>query len=333
MKFTRFKNTLCLTTTCLALGAFSTANAVNLNYEGLSFLEKPLATHIGDTTLELTGLLDAAAQFSDKADNDTNLSSSFQIGAETQLRNSWTIGATYLGEYVSNADDEYSDRAAVYLRNIWGTLSVGDVTGLVERVTGRDSRVGNADLAFDRPLAALEETGLTFIGRLGPSQYAVTVDEDSNYSLGLVFQRPIGNRDYRLSVNYRESELNTADGLAVFETDSIELFGELTYGSTIVDAALGYERLSLGAYDADRKYINLGASRKLGVLSLSAHAHFGDIEDQNERSYALGASYDIARGLSLNLGVNYSDAQTDLQGITIRNEDDTSGSISLTYRY
>ena len=49
------------TTSAIALLGLATAayaDGVSLNYERLSFLEEPLATEVGDVTLELRGTID-----------------------------------------------------------------------------------------------------------------------------------------------------------------------------------------------------------------------------------------------------------------------------------
>ena len=58
------------------LGTAQTVSAVNLNYESLSSLEKPIATHIGDTTISLTGLIDAGIDL--KNDDALDLASLLQ---------------------------------------------------------------------------------------------------------------------------------------------------------------------------------------------------------------------------------------------------------------
>ncbi len=308
-------------------------SAVNLNYDNLSFLEKPIATHIGDTTIELNGLIDGAVDLDEDSNTDFVLTNRFQVNVETQLANSFTIGGTYLGEYVIDDENEYDDNIALYIGGVAGTASLGDVTALVQEETSRQSRVGNAELNFDSQLGGLADVGITYTGRLGPSRYALTVDEDENYSVGAVYQRPIGNKDYRLSFNYRDSHYESSDESMLFDSRGVHFVGALTYGSTVYDFGLGLERLSSDTVNVDRKYLSAGVSHKVGVLSLSAEAHVGDIEGQQEVSYAVGARYDIARGMSVNLGVNHSDSEVIVEGVNIVDEEDTRAILSFTYRF
>ena len=318
------------------LGTFlgnSCSYAVDLNYENLSFLEEPIATHIGDTTIQLNGLVDGALDLESGADTGAVLTTLFQIGAETQLANSLTIGGAYFGEYVSSDDDRYDDNVAAFVRGIWGTVSLGDVTSMINEETRRQRGAGNADLGFDQQLGELADKGVSYIGRFGPSKYGFTIDEDGGFSVGTTFQRPLGNTDYRFSANYRDSSFETNDGSRLLDSQGVSFVAGLTYGSSIFDVELGFEKLSSGPIDIDRKYLSLGASKKIGVWSFSVAGHVGDIEGQDEVSYALGASYDIARGISLNIGVNHNDTQVNVDGVSLLDEDETKALISFRYRF
>ena len=102
--------------------------------------------------------------------------------------------------------------------------------------------------------------------------------------------------------------------------------GEVIYGSTSFDIGVGYERLSSNGPDTDRRYISLGVRGKTGVLGWSAEAHYGRIGGDDEISAALGAQYDIARGLSANLGLNHARAKADAGTFRIVDTRVTKGS-------
>ncbi len=319
------------------------ASAVDLNYESLSSLEEPLAFEYADVTFSVNGLFDASSIYRDSDDDtDYQLLGNFQINAETQLSNSWTLGAAYFGEG-SDDDGDYEDNIAAYLSGVWGTVSVGNVSELVREQARRRRGVGNAELNFDDRLGQLGDYGITYIGRFGPAQLLATFDQDGGYEVGGTYQRPMGNKDYRFAIRYRDTEYNFADNLdfsgmssfdfASLESKSLGFVSELTYGSLVFDAELGFEQLSNSFISLDRKYVSLGASRKIGRLAFSAEAHFGDIEGQSETSYAAGVAFDVARGLSLNFGLNHSDAQVDVNGISILDNDDTEVSVSLRYSF
>ena len=337
MTYSRTLSSLRLSTFAIAILNISTVQAegVSLNYETLSSIEEPIATHVGDTTIELTGLIDTPLNYDIDGDDDTEVEfiGNFQISAETQLDNNLTIGAVYFGQYESGVDDDYIDNAAAYAGGVWGTVFAGNVTGLVHEQTRRNRGTGNAELAFDQPLASLADDGIAYIGRYGPVKISSVFDEDNNFDLGLEFQRPIGNKDYRFSTRYTESIYNTADGMIEFDSKALSLVGELVYGSSLFDLSLGYEQLTSSAVEANRWYISTGAARKHGVWTVSASAHYGEIEDQKETSASLGLRYDIARGLSVNVGLNYQDADINIDGINIVNDDQTTAILSLRYSF
>ena len=309
--------------------------AADLNYESISSLEEPLAFEYQDVTFSLTGLLDSGGIYSEQNDSsDTTYLGNIQLSAETQLSNSWTLGGAYFAEYdESNENDEFTDNVAVYVGGIWGIGSVGNVTGLVRETTRRLRGTGNADLFFDDNLGALDDYGVTYIGRFGPSQFLATADQDGNYEIASTFQRPIGNKDYRFSLRFSDSEYTPDNEITTFDSLALKFVSELTYGSNVFDLGLGLEQLSTNSISYDRRYLSFGASRKIGRLTFSGEAHFGDIEGASETSYALGANVEIARGLSLNLGLNHRDAMIDLDTISLVNEDDTEASLSLRYSF
>jgi hypothetical protein len=308
------------------------AKALNLNYDSLSSLEQPLAAHYSDVTFSLTGLVDAALNYGSDAEG-SSLLGNFQVGAETQLANSWTLGAGYFAEYTSADNDNYSDNVGVYVGGVWGTVSIGNVTGLVREQTRRTRGVGNAELDFDDQLGQLDDTGLSYVGRFGATQLIATIDDEGGYEIGGVFQRPIGNKDYRFSLQYRDSKLTVDNAVIEFGSKGLGLVAELTYASSVFDLGVGLEQINANNVSADRTYLSFGAAHKVGVLTYSAEAHFGDTDGQRETSYAAGISYDVARGISINAGLNYSDAQVDLNGLALLNVDQTEGSLSFRYSF
>jgi len=321
------------------------AQSISLNYENLSSLEEPIAVQYNDITLSLNGLADGYQYHNEASNGDSTLRGNFQLGAETQLANSWTLGSAYFGEYTntnsdnsysdddSYSDDSYSDNLAVYLGGVWGSLSIGNVTGLVREQTRRIRGTGNAELNFDDQLGQLEEYGLTYIGRFGPTQLLLTLDKDQHFEIGSTYQRPIGNKDYRFSLSYRDSVYTADNQVDDFESNAFGFITELTYGSTVVNLGIGLERLSNDSINLDRQYLSVGANRKVGRLTFSGELHFGETEGQNEESLAIGIRADIARGLSFNLGINHNQADLAQAGVSILNSDETRGIASLRYSF
>ena len=317
------------------------AQDISLNYESISSLEEPIATEIGDVTIVLTGLLDASLIRDTGDDNDTDagLIGNFQVSALTQLSNRWRVGLTYFGQYAagepseSDSEDRYSDNAAVSIGGMWGTVLGGDVSGIVREQTRRLRGAGNASLAFDDALGVLADRGGGYMGRFGPWVVGTVADEDGNFDAGAMFQRPAGDKDYRLTLRATRGVYTAADGSRRFDTRAGGIVGEVIHGSTSFDAGVGHERFSSSGPDADRWYVSAGVRKKVGVMSLSLEGHFGRIESRDEVSAAFGLQYDVARGLSANLGLNHAEVRLALDGATFVDTRDTKTVLSFRYSF
>lgn len=323
-------------TALLGVATAAYADGVSLNYERLSFFEEPLATEVGDVTLELRGTIDLPVSVQLEGDNreDYNFTGNFQVSAETQTANQLTLGAAYFGQYATeDSDDHYTDNVAGYVGGVWGTLIGGNVSGIVREETRRARGVGNAELAFDATYGTLDDLGGSYVGRYGPVVLSGTIDEDANVDVGFMFQRPLGNKDYRFTGRYSEGTYISADGSTVFDTQAVGGVAEFIYGSSTFDLGVGYEDFASTLVDVDRWYVSTGAQTKLGVTSLSLEGHYGEVEGQEEVAASFGAAYDIARGLSVNLGVNYSYAPITVNGISFNDAQETKGIVSLRYSF
>ena len=316
------------------------AQAVPLNYESLSSLEEPLAVEIADATFILTGLLDArwTVDTEGSDDADTGLIGNFQIDALTQLANRWRVELSYFGQHASEPTtvfgdgDGYTDNAALSVGGYWGRVSGGNVSGIVRELTRRQRGAGNAALAFDGPLGALEDRSGGYTGRFGPWVVGAVVDEDGDPELGAVFQRPAGARDWRMALRAADGAY-AAPGGRRFDSRGYGVVGEVIYGSTTLDAGAGYERLSSQGLDIDRQYVSAGVRTKTGALTLSLEGHVGRIDGKDEASVALGGQYDIARGLSANLGVNRAKARASFDGTPFLDIEETKTVLSLRYSF
>lgn len=324
----------------MGTGAPGAAQDLSLNYERLSSMEEPVAAEVGDVTLLLNGLVDGAVIHDRRADDaaGTGLVGNLQISALTQLANRWRVGVRYFGQYAdggmphAGSEDGYTDNAALSAGSSWGTALAGNVSGIVRERTRRRRGAGNAFLAFDGPLGALGELGGGYVGRFGPWVVGSAVDEDGDFDLGAVYRRPAGTADYRVAVRATRAEYVAADS-SRFDTVAAALAGELIYGSSSFDVGIGCERFSSARPDADRCYVSSGVRTKTGVVILSLEGHFGRIEGEDEVSAALGARYDISRGLSANLGLNHAEARATVDGVRISDTRETSAVLSFRYSF
>lgn len=320
------------------------AQNINLNYDVLSSLEEPIAVNIGEITFQLTGLIDAPLVFDlsgDTAVDNVKLDfvGNFQISAQTLLPNRWRLGAAYFGQYATDSlnsfedNDEYSDNVAAFIGTSFGTILGGNVGGQVREQTRRRRGTGNGFLAFENFFGGLDNWGGAYVGRFGPVVLSGSVDENGNFELGGSFQRPIGRKDYRISLRLADGRFVSQDGITTFDTKGVAGATEFVYGSSLFDLSIGYERLESPLVDVNRWFFSGSARTKLGPLALSAEAHYGETARNIEKSAALGASYDIARGMTANLGINYEEANISAGNIMLVSTDAVQGLASLRFTF
>lgn len=317
-----------------------------LTYESLNRLEAPVATEIAGVTFELRGRLDSVTDYSleqDDANPDHRLVGSHLITATKQLPNRYTVGAIFTGRHmdIGNSDVDYRGRIRGFVGGSWGTLLGGNVQDIVyestRRLRGAGVNIGDGpretNLRGDGALGRLSDWGGGYQGRFGPTVISAIVDEDANYDVGVRFQRPIGNKDYRFTARHNTGSFVAADGLTEFDTRAVSGVGEYVYGSTRYDLGVGYEQLETGAIEADRWFTSAGVTTKRGVLSLTAEGHYGEVEGESEISAFVGAKYDLARGLSATAGLEYEDQQINLNGVDFVNTKDTRAVLGLSYGF
>ena len=313
--------------------------------EAFSWLEKPLAVEIGDVTLQLRGSLEQAAVGDLNSDTITAKTvGALHLSAETQLSDLSTIGVQYSAGYdtepgsitdVGGSGDgkKYSDNTFAFVSGVWGKVAVGNVSGTVIDETVRQQQVGNAALAFTGNFGGLGDWSASYRGRFGPGVVSAAIDEDANATAGLRFSRPLGNTDYGLAVRGTLGSFTPADKSGDLDTKGIIAIADVIYGSTLIDLGFGYETLHNDSVDAQRVYLSGGVKHKTGAITLSASGHFGALENNMESAFALGGRYDIARGLSANLGVNYANLDAVVDGVTIEKKDALEAILSMRYDF
>lgn len=322
-----------------ALSAASTQAAAepsNLNPDNLSFFEEPLAVDLFGFTLSYNQLIDLPVihDFNDDG-SDLRPRTNFQVNLERQLPNAITIGGTYLGIYDDKDADEYEDRWEVYASSIWGRLAGGEVNNAVREATRRWRGTGNADLYFDDVIGTLAEDDLggAYNLRLSAYQLHVGVDEHGNADIGITYERPNKFIDLRFTGRYTDSEVRSLSSNRTFDTKAYGIVSQVEYGSFAVDLGLGYEELTSGTFKGDRRYISTGMHYKVRALTLSAEGHWGDVDGADEESYALGLRFDLARGLSFNLGYNYAKSTVTLDGDLVQDVDISKFISSVRYEF
>jgi len=307
---TRYR--LLLLAACLKaslLGSAAAQDGFSFSYDTISFFEKPTAFEIGIGTLNTNLLIDQSILYRDSTTDysaATQFLSLFNFG--TQLANGWQFNTQYLANYVGFDDDDYHDNLALSIADYWGVLAIGQVTGSVFEQTRRQRGAGNANLAFDQFVGGLKDEGIFYSVRFNSYEFATTIDKEGGFELGANSERPIGASSYFGAVRFRKGETitggeiqDTLGGAAVFA---------YTYASLTVDTQLGIERIdSINSDEIEHIFSSLGLSYKTGPLTISAEAGLAKLDGQKRYSAAFGSRWDLARGLSLNLGVNYQNVE------------------------
>ncbi len=315
-----------------------------LSADRLSVLQDPLAVEIGDTTLVLRGSLEETAKLNlntDKVFAGTH--AGVELSAQTQLSNQLRLRLSYAGVYDTKpgriADlggvepKRYDDRAILSLRGVWGELRGGSTTGIVEEQTERMQPVGKAVLAFDGMLGSLDDWGVGYAGRHGPAVLSMELDRDGDGVAGLRWSRPIGNKDIGFAIRGALGTFVAEDRSVTFDSYGFTALADIIYGSSQIDLTIGLEHLRAGSVGAERYYASLGLQHKIGSMSVSAHAHYGILDGNDEISFAFGGRYDIARGLSANIGLNYARLHATMDGINVASKDEVEAAASLRYEF
>ena len=317
----------------LAVVRPAAAQDLSLNYDNLSFFEEPVAFEALGFTITYNQLVDQPVSYSFEEDDvDFNTRVNFRATAERQLANALTVGAAYFGAYERTGDPEFEDNWGIFGRGVWGRLSLGEVTGEVREATRRMRGAGNAELEFDDAIGILEDDlGAAYSLRMSAFTLNVAIDDDAHTDLGVTYDRPGRRMDYRVTARYVRSETPSIDRLAEFDTHTVVFLAGIAYGSFVTDISLGYERLSGSGVNGDRFFFSGGQHYKVRRLTLSAEGHLGTIDGDREVSGSLGARFDIARGLSINLGYNFATSDASIDGLPIRNKDISEVLMSLRY--
>ena len=318
-----------------SLPALADGQGVPINYDNISFFEEPLAVGIGAATINANILVDQAVRYNSTTEDDTyNTQVIGDVSIEAELPNSVQVGVNYVGNYdrlaendENDENDEYTDDVAVYLSDEWGTLAGGNVTGSVREKTRRSRGFGNADLVNDDFVGQLDETGGFYSILYNSYEISITADQEGRGEAGLSFERPIGKSVYFASARLRKGNTTETSEVAVdADTYGGALVAKYTYASFLIAGQLGYElvdRKGAGGKD-DHIFGSIGAKYKYESYRFSVEGALGRYDGGDRRAFALGSRVDVARGISINSGLNYN---------YTNNNDDTTALLSARYEF
>lgn len=312
---------LALLTCLLSPAALADGNSVPINYDALSFLEEPLAVEVKGVTISGNALVDQSASYQHKQGKDrANTRAIGRVNVETQLPNSWRVGLQYVSNYNLRRDESYQDDLALFVADEWGTVAGGNVTGSVRELTRRRRGFGNAVLAYDDFRGALDQWGAFYSVRYNSYVASLTADAEGRAEAGLSFERPIGQGSYFLSARTRLGELEEANARLDGQTYGGAFAAGYTYASTRIDGQILYEYIDdfMASGEGEQHLLgSLGLFYQYGAALFSLEGALGEFADNTLHAGALGARFDVARGASFNLGVNYSNPNQTTQVETI----------------
>lgn len=306
-----------------------------LFYDQISMVEEPLATQIGDTTLSLRGSVELPVQaLSTTKKAEIGFRGAFEIKAETQLENSLKIAASYAAEYDHLNSDQFTDKVVLSASGFLGSIYLGNVSDMLRENLARTSGVGNSDIAYDGNWGQLGRWSIAHLSRHGPFRAGLAIDQNGKFDLGFVFQRPVKTLEHKYTLRLTSGGFTPSGSNIELGTIAAQGVAELIYGSSLFSLGGGVEQIKGPINRASRWFVSGGAQTKIGIVSLSADAQYGQLKGQDTLSAALGARYDFARGASVNLGVNYKNADVILDGMQLRKDNNVvEGIVSLRYDF
>lgn len=306
------------------------------SYQHLALAEEPLAVEMGDVTLSLRGTLEALGTFRQSINHHEDIEADFNAAVETraemQLLNYWTLQGSYIFNVDTRENDEVQHEGSIGLRGSQGELFFGHVSDRLRHISNRNSSAGNAELAYDHSLSELDDLTLSHIFEQGPLKFGGVADFVGNFELGAIYQRPIAQKDLRFSLRLTKGTFDGAGG-PVIKGIGGHGVSELVYSNWTMNLGGGFEYLTSGNMDAQRYYLSSGLARKVGAVTLSVEGHYSKTAGSDEISASAGASYDFARGASVNAGLNYKKADVNKDGIQILDDDATELILSLRYSF
>lgn len=315
----------------LALAVINVSVAQTLiNYDRLSFFETPQRVEIGTGTLQLQGALDISYRSENDglAEFDSQQAEAF-LRYETQLENDWDVGISYRINYDTNRADSTVDELRIFARDQWGLLTVGNISSLLYDQSRRQLANGLLGVDRDNFTLPLDEYGVFYQWATADTQWMLAVDNDVNIEAGVVFNKPIGRLDYKFSMRANSNENIDGDAQNVTESQGLAIVAQASIGRWTVDSQWMTEQVQLldGSSELTLNTLSMGLHAKFNLLSLSLTGMQRDNElSDTERSLSLGVRYDIARGLSLNLGANIFSTE-------LINNDFSSYAASIGYQF
>lgn len=297
------------------------AQALPVNYDRLSFFEKPNAWEVPGGTMFVNIALDQTYTYDAEAEKSRHQTEALtRIRYEGQLENTMRVGVEYFSHYFRTGNLRYSDQVQLFVADDWGTVSIGNVSLAVRQDTRRRRGIGHAELLFDDFYSGLDQDALYYRFNHRAYTASAVVDRQGGGEIGVRYQRPVGDAVYAYALRARKGDTtdrDPTDGVPnpiQLGRDPAKGYGiggtfQYTYGSWDIGWQGGYEYLDLKRKEDknQRVFNSLGVHYKTGIVTTSLEGLIGDYDGNRELSAALGVEIEVARGTLLQFGYNWSD--------------------------
>jgi len=277
----------------------------------------------GDRTAAGGGLVDGVATDEINFWNDVDVR--FTLSGQTD--NGLSFGAVVdLDEAPGLGAEADNQGTSVFISGDFGTLTLGDTDGALDRVMQDASTAGNPGSIDDAETSHAGYLGSFGDGSNGDNQvlryeyalnqflFAVSVEQNADAATGVLDAADTGDTNYAIGIRYSDSfgAVDVTAGLgyqvANFATADQEIIGvsvlaELDSGFSGVIGYSDWEnRGGTAGNDDDHTYVGIGYS----FDAISLHANYGRF-DSGDEGYGFAAAYDLGGGASVHLGVGSSD--------------------------
>ncbi|MBF9029540.1 porin [Rhodobacterales bacterium HKCCE3408] len=252
--------------------------------------------------------------------NDVDIA--FTLSGETD--NGLTFGANVdLDEAGNLGAEEDNQGTSVFISGDWGTLTLGDTDGALDRVMQEANTAGDpgsiaddetshagylgsfGDGTYDNQVLRYEYSFGDFLFAISHEQGAFPTGEvvigapDGSSAIGIRYSTMVSGVDLTAGLGYQVTNFAAGDQTIV----GVSVLAEFAAGFS---AAIGYSDWSdvggTAGNDDSHAYIGLGYAT--GPFSI--HANYGEF-DSGDSGYGLAAGYDLGGGASLLFGYGHSE--------------------------
>ncbi|MEM1274255.1 MAG: porin [Pseudomonadota bacterium] len=255
--------------------------------------------------------------------NDVDVRFTLSGSTDNGLTFGTNIDLDEAGSIGNEADDA---DFAIFISGDFGTVTLGDTDGALDRVMQDAATAGNPGSITDDETVHAGYLGSFGDGSNGDNQilrydytfnqflFSVSVEQNADAATGVLDATDTGDTNYAIGIRYAETfgSVDVTAGLgyqvaSFAATDQtiigISVLAELDNGFSGVIGYTDWEDVGgVAGTDDDHTYIGLGYS----IDAFSFHANYGEFDSGNS-GFGFAAAYDLGGGASIHLGYGSSD--------------------------